>query len=41
MVAPDRGDDRGGGCIDDVRGVEPAAQPDFEQQHVGRLLGEE
>ena len=33
--------DAGRRRVDDVGGVEPAAEADLEQQHVGRVLGEQ
>ncbi|GMA75727.1 hypothetical protein GCM10025880_21440 [Methylorubrum aminovorans] len=41
MVAPDRGDDGAGRVVDDVGGIDPAAEADFEQQHVGRAFREQ
>ena len=34
-------DDAGERALDDIGGVEPAAEPDFEQQHVGRMAREQ
>jgi hypothetical protein len=41
VVVADRGDDSGRRLVDDVGGVDPAAKPHFEQQHVGDGFGEE
>ncbi len=41
MVAADRRHHGAGRPVDDVGGVDPAAQADLEQQHVGGRLGEE
>ena len=40
MVEVDRGDDADGRGLDDVCGVQHPAEPDFEQQEIGRGLGE-
>ena len=31
------GDDAGNGALDDIRGVEPAAETNFKQHHIGRM----
>ena len=41
VIVADRRDDRRGRIVDDVGGVETAAEPDLEQQHVGGALGEQ
>ena len=40
MIERDRRDDVEHGTLDDVGRIEPAAEADLEQQHVGRVLGE-
>ena len=41
MIERDRRDDGGERAVDDIGGVEPPAQPHFEQQHVGRMAREQ
>ena len=41
MVAPDRGDHGAGRVVDDVGGIDPAAEAHFQQQHVGRAFGKQ
>ena len=41
MVERHRRDHGGERAIDDIGGVKPAAEPDFEQQHVGRMAREQ
>ena len=41
MIERDRRDHGGERAVDDIGGVEPSAQPDFEQQHVGRMAREQ
>ena len=41
MVDRHRRDDAGERLLDHVGGVEPAAEPDFEQQHVGGMAREQ
>ena len=40
MIERDRRDDGERRALEDVRRVEAAAEPDLEQEHVGRVLGE-
>ena len=41
MIERQSGDDAGERLLDHVGGIEPAAEPDFEQQNVGRMTGEQ
>ncbi len=41
MIERDRRDHGGERALDHVGGIEPAAEPDFEQQHVGRMAREQ
>ena len=41
VVERQPGDDAGQRVFDHIGGVEPAAEPDFEQQHVGRIAREQ
>ena len=41
VVVADRRDHRGERRVDDVGGVEAAAEPDLEQRDIGGMLGEE
>ena len=41
MVERDRHDDGGGRPLDDVRGVEAAAEADLDDGHIGRMFGKE
>ena len=41
VVERQPGDDARQRPVDDIGGVEPAAEPDFEQQHVGRIAREQ
>ena len=40
MIERDRRDDVEHGALNDVGRIEPSAEADFQQQHVGRVLGE-
>ena len=41
VIDADRRDDAGQRLVDHVGGVEPAAEADFEQHHIGRMLREQ
>ena len=41
MVQGEAGDHAGERVLDDIGGVEPAAEPDFEQENIGRMPREQ